>query len=289
MRISAETGIAARLPLAETLAVVARSGYRWIELSHPQFQPHAVSAAEVAHLGRALNDTGLRLAALLDLLGTASPDPAGRRQAVDHWKRTIDVAHELGCPLLTSEMGGQGVPADKARAAFAASAEELQPILEQAGVTLAFECHPGDFVEGSDQAVDFLRELGCPGIRYLFCAPHSFIMGSDVAAMVAHAGDLVAHVHIADTHRPSRILAARPPEPHEHLVPGWGEVDFAGLVGALKAVQYSGCLSACVFSHADAPEAALRHTRRCMEGWLDGRFRPLRRLEAEADLPPPFG
>ncbi len=285
LRIAAETGIVGGLPLSEALAVVARAGYQWIELSHPQFQAHSVGPAEVAALRESLRANGLQLAALLDLLGAAAPDPGARRGAVDDWKRAIDTAAALGCPLLTSEMGGQRVPAEQARAAFAASVEDLEPALEQAGVTLAFECHPGDFIENSDEAVSFLRGLGCARVRYLFCAPHAFIIGGDVAGMVARAGDMIAHVHIADTHRPARILAARPPEPHEHLVPGWGEIDFAALVRALQAAGYSGCLSACVFSHADNPGGALAFTRARMEEWLQGRFAPGHRLAPDPGAP----
>ena len=289
MRIAAETGIVGSLPLTEALTLVAEAGYQWVELSHPQFQAHAVAAAEIASLRRSLREHGLKLAALLDLLGTAATDPGARRGAVDHWKRAIATAVELECPLLTSEMGGQRVPAGEARAAFAASAEELQPVLEQARVTMAFECHPGDFIENSDEAVSFLRGLGCARVRYLFCAPHAFIIGGDIPGMVARAGDMIAHVHIADTHRPARILAARPPEPHEHLVPGWGEVDFQALVRALQGVGYGGCLSACVFSHADDPGAALAYTRERMEEWLDGRFEPPHALQRETGRQPPRG
>jgi myo-inositol catabolism protein IolH len=281
LRIAVESGIVGHLPLDEALGVIARAGYHYVELSHPQFRAHAAAPGQVAGLRCTLDALGLQLVALLDLLGSAQPETATRTQAADHWKRAVEVAAQLGCPLLTSELGGQKVPPDAARSAFAASVDDLRPTLQAAGVTLAFECHPGDFIESSNEAVGFLRGLGCPHVRYLFCAPHTFIIGSDVAGMVQHAGDLLAHVHIADTHRPERILATRPPLPHEHLVPGWGEVDFPELVRSLQAIGYTGSLSACVFSHQDTPVAALVHTRRCMEDWLQGRFAPPRRLKGD--------
>ncbi len=55
--------------------------------------------------------------------------------------------------------------------------------------------------------------------------------------------------------------------------------------GALAFTGYSGCLSACVFSHADNPGGALAFTRARMEEWLQGRFAPGHRLAPDPGAP----
>jgi hypothetical protein len=42
------------------------------------------------------------------------------------------------------------------------------------------------------------RDLECLWY-FLYCSPHTFYFGDDMGAMIRDAGDLVAHVHVADT------------------------------------------------------------------------------------------
>jgi myo-inositol catabolism protein IolH len=269
MRISTETGILGALPLAKALQVVQRCGYQYVELSHPGFKAGEATPEEVANLQSALQAAGVQLAAVLALFSVASSDETQRKSAVAGWKHAISVARALGCNLMTSEMGG-GSPSDPegGKRAFRKTVEELWPVLEENRVTIAFECHPGDFLEESNPTIDLLREINCPYVKYLYCTPHTFILGDDIVQMVEYAGPLLAHVHIADSHRPQRIIAATPPKPHEHVMPGWGEVDFPALIRTLRRIGYQGFLSFCAFSHADAPEPALVQTREKLENWL---------------------
>ncbi len=45
-------------------------------------------------------------------------------------------------------------------------------------------------------------------MRFLYCAPHTFDFGDDVARMVAEAAPVLAHVHLADTFRKERAEAS---------------------------------------------------------------------------------
>jgi len=148
---------------------------------------------------------------------------------------------------------------DLSMRAFKRSIDALAPVLDDADIHASFEPHPGDFLENHKSAVDMIRDIGHPRVGYLFCMPHSFVMGTETAPeMIAYAGESITHTHIADTHRPCRIIA--PPEvgAHEHLLPGWGEVDFPAILDALRKVAYDGFVSAPLFSHADKdPQVAL--------------------------------
>jgi myo-inositol catabolism protein IolH len=142
------------------------------------------------------------------------------------------------------------------------SIEALLPLLEEAKLNVSFEPHPGDFIERSDQAVDLIREIKSRRIGYLYCMAHTFWLGDDSGQMIRYAASTLTHVHIADTYRPERIIqAGQNARPHNHLIPGWGEVDFERTFQALLEIGYDGCLSAALFSHLDEPAGAVVETR----------------------------
>ena len=83
---------------------------------------------------------------------------------------------------------------------------ELEPALERTGVTVCFEAHPGDLTDKNQVAVDLIKGLGSAHVRYLFCVPHTFILGEDAAQMIDYARDVLGYVHLADTLRPKRTF-----------------------------------------------------------------------------------
>jgi myo-inositol catabolism protein IolH len=134
--------------------------------------------------------------------------------------------------------------------------ETLLPIFEREGITLHLEAHPDDFVERNEPAVDLVRGINSPQVRYLYCAPHTFHLGDDVAAMLRYAGPLLAHVHVADSfnHRASsglRYIINPPGSPariHQHLDIGQGEVPWDTFFGTLRELGFDGIATACVFA-----------------------------------------
>jgi len=76
-------------------------------------------------------------------------------------------------------------------------------------------------------------------------------MKQTAVEMIEYAGKTITHIHIADTHPVWRIIAMGGVGAHEHMLPGWGEVDFVSIIAALRKVGYNGFVSAPLFSHAD--------------------------------------
>src|SRR5688500_20318475 len=79
-----------------------------------------------------------------------------------------------------------------------------------------------------------IRVINSKNVRFLYCSPHTFYFGDDMARMIAEAGPVLAHVHVADTfnHKASSGLRyiINPPgsqaRVHQHLNIGEGEINW---------------------------------------------------------------
>jgi myo-inositol catabolism protein IolH len=287
MRILLNTNLMSAQTLEDVFRLSREAGYDRIELHpRPDFLPPfgapSLDAEQIGRVKEYLRRYEITVDSIELALRTASTDEAERQAHVEATKRQFAVGLELGCRRFTSEMNGMRRIADDKRAwrpeitdegcvdAFRRSMDDLLPFQEREGILVSYECHPYDFLEDSNQTVDFLRSFGSPQLGYMFCCPHTFTMGGDVRAMAEYAGSLLTHVHIADTPRPERIIV-QPHVPgmmvHQHLPPGEGEVDWDAFFAGLQAIGYAGPLSCCVFSHRDRAFEHARFTRQ----WLQTR------------------
>jgi myo-inositol catabolism protein IolH len=263
-----------RVALNDLPALARDLGFDAIELTpRPDFLVQYVRP-RVGHEGirafrRALDDAGVDVVSCLVLYRWSSPDESERSAAVRYWKRAIEVVAELGCRQLSTDFHGRPERSEASEAQFWRSLEELLPVLEAAGVGLALEPHPDDFVEDGYASVDIVRAIDSPLVTYVFCAPHIFHMGGDGRGILRRADGLISIAHIADTwdHRASsglRYLVNPPGAPvrvHQHLEIGKGEIDFDDVFGGLKEVAFDGILTSAVNGFEDRAEAVTRSNR----------------------------
>jgi myo-inositol catabolism protein IolH len=270
MKIALDPYMLRRMPLLELPGLVADLGYEYIELSprddflpffvHPRADRHIVAAFK-----QALEGAGVALASVLPLYRWSGPDEGERQAAVRYWKRAIEITAELGCPVMNSEFNGRPEEPSKSEAQFWRSMEELLPIFEREGMELHLEPHPDDFIEGGRAAVEMVRALDSPQVSFKYCAPHAFHQGGDIRGVMEYAGDLLTHVHVADTfdHRGSSGLRyiVNPPgstaRVHQHLDIGQGEVDWDEFFGTL-ANGFDGIMTVCVFAWEERAEKSAR-------------------------------
>jgi myo-inositol catabolism protein IolH len=255
-------------PLTELPGLVADLGYEWIELSpRPDFTPFFLhpraNRDTVAAFKKALDAAGVKVASHLPLYRWSGPDEDERQAAVRYWKRAIELTVELDCTVMNSEFNGRPEQAGRSEAQFWRSLEELLPILERAGVQLRLEPHPDDFVEDGHTAVDLVRGINSPHVSFLYCAPHTFHQGGDIAGVMDYAGDLLTHVHVADSfdHRASSGLRyiVNPPgsavRVHQHLDIGQGEVNWDEFFTTLGRLGFGDrddtIMTICVFAWED--------------------------------------
>jgi myo-inositol catabolism protein IolH len=203
MKIALDPYMFRTTPLAELPGLVAELGYEYLELSPredviPFFRHPRIDTAGIRAFRRALDTAGVQVSSILPLFRWSGPDEDERQAAVRYWRRSIEIAAELGVTRMNSEFNGRPESPAASEAQFWKSLEELLPVFEQHGVSLALEPHPDDFIEDGLAAVNMIKGINHPNVRFLYCAPHTFHQGGNMAEIMRAAGDLLTMVHVAD-------------------------------------------------------------------------------------------
>jgi myo-inositol catabolism protein IolH len=253
----------ADLSVADEVRKAAELGYQYLELS-PRADfffwhryPKADDAA-IAEVRKACAETGVTLQTLVPVFDWSSPDEQERQAQVRNWRRLLQIASDLECPIVNSELSGDPNDPRRSEHAFYRSMEELAPVFEEHGIGLNLEAHPYDFSETNDDAVQIIRGLNLPWVNYVFCAPHAFHLSDgagDVRRMIDYAGARVQHVHIADCYNHRANVGNRyiinPPgvdaRIHQHNEIGNGDLDWGEFFGALRDSDFDGVATVCVF------------------------------------------
>lgn len=158
-------------------------------------------------------------------------DEAAAARRLDFYARCCRMARSLGAPLV-SIWSGPMEPGDDPEAAFGRLVERLKRTLDAAGgTTIAFEPEPGMLVDSLARYRELRLRLGRDELRTTIDVGHLLVTeeGPAHAHLAEWAGSLV-NVQLDDARRGV----------HEHLPPGQGEVDFAGVFRELRRIGYAG-------------------------------------------------
>ncbi len=244
--------------LRDALDLVADLGYRGVALTPDvgELDLFALDLQRVRALRRQLVDrdltvvveTGARF--VLDPARKHRPNlldeaDAGRARRIDFYRRSIDLAVELGAPIVSIWSGAaeDGVVGDapgtnraRAEPCWQRLVEGVHAVLDHAqahGVRLAFEPEPGMFLERPAGFLELVGRLGARGgeLGLTLDLGHLVVTGDIPAAdrIRALAAHLV-HVHLDDAR--SGV--------HEHLQLGDGDLDLADALKALQDIAYTG-------------------------------------------------
>lgn len=272
MKTAIDTSLLRGMEIGQAFRELSTLGFHHVEVGLAHYFPNEASDEETTALKGSLAESGMNLAALVGIYPVSYADEEIRTEAVRQYGRAIRRTKELGCDTLASELMGDSDQFSESSKAFRKSMTELVPVLEREGVTLCFEAHPGDFTERNKIAVDLIREVGSERLRYLYCASHSFVLGNDVGEMIDYAKGAVGYVHFSDTLRPEKTFFSGryfpKVQPHQHLTPGAGDVDLAGVVRALKRIGYDGFVTLNPFSMFDSPLRAARDSKAFLDSLL---------------------
>jgi myo-inositol catabolism protein IolH len=194
-----------------------------------------------------------------------------RQEAVGYWKKAIQVANDLGCSRLNTEFSGDLQNPLASERSFLRSAEELDSFLREKGVQIFIEPHPGDFVENGEQAAHILRGLRSDRFGYLFCAPHTYYLGGSLEDQIRKTEDVLGHVHLADTFKPSRVILNPPANVriHQHLDIGQGEIDWKAFFNTLAEINYNSVLTIAIFAWPEQAEESFKRNYLAVMRLLD--------------------
>jgi len=282
-RLAYNTNGLAHHRLGDALTLLADLGYEGVAITPDvgELDPLRPNPAFVRELRAQADDLGLDLAIetgarfVLDprrkhrpsLLETA---PLERERRVDFYRRSIDLAADLGAPLVSIWAGvapdgerGDAPGADRARTepCWERLVAGLEPVLDHArnrSVRVSFEPEPGMFVERPSGYLELVSRLGSRGreLGLTLDVGHLLVTGDlPVERWIHDLRPFLAHVHLDD------IRAGV----HEHRMFGQGDLDLPRTLKALQEVAYAGMaaveLSRDSHRGAQAAEEALERIR----------------------------
>ncbi|MBY0229008.1 MAG: sugar phosphate isomerase/epimerase, partial [Gemmataceae bacterium] len=159
----------------------------------------------------------------------------------------IDAAGELGAPAIIGSMQGRhGPDATEARKRLAEALEQLGDRAAHHGQPLLYEPlnrYETNMANTLAQGVELLELAGNPNVLLLADLFHMGIEEDDSAAALRAAGPRVGHVHFVDSNRKPA---------------GFGQMAYAPIADALRAIGYDRYLSAEAFPFPDPERAAAR-------------------------------
>jgi sugar phosphate isomerase/epimerase len=194
----------------------------------------------------------LALSGAIDQVPASPTEPIHeeiRKKGVEEFKKIIEIAKELGCKQILSELGGRQVYHFDSEEAWRKSVKDLDPVLGEKGIKLAFMPHPGDFEIENNRFVDLLLDTKAKNLGYVYVAPHTFILSgrydANAGEMIeyAHNSGLLTEIHLADSLMPIQmwVIQHREVYPyHSHLPIGKGMVDIKGILKAMKKIDFQG-------------------------------------------------
>lgn len=175
-----------------------------------------------------------------------------RQVRIDHTRRALDMAKELGAPCITTEPGGPLEPGQRWEDALDLFCESLRPVADHAqaiGIPLLIEPEPGLLLEKATHYERFAQAFPHPGIGLNFDIGHMYCVNDDPASAIKQLAKHIRHVHLED------IAATRV---HQHLVPGAGVIDFKPVIQALRDINYQGWVTIELYPYIDDPDVAAR-------------------------------
>ncbi len=268
MRLAFSTNAYLHHPFADAVTRLARIGYSGVEIMADV--PHAWPAFLLDEQKQGLRDALARNrlqisnvnAFMMHAVNDArqrywhpswiEPDRHYRQIRIDHTRRALTLARELGAACITTEPGGPVEPGASWQQALKLFVEMIKPVAEHAekeGVLLLVEPEPGLLIETVEQFEEFMRHIDSPAVGMNYDIGHAFCVKDDAAATIPRVARYIRHFHLED------IAATRV---HQHLIPGEGAIDFRSALRTIRNIGYTGWVTIELYPYVANPDEAAR-------------------------------
>jgi 5-keto-L-gluconate epimerase len=223
--------------LFETIPALAGIGFDGVEIAirDPAHVDVEAIAAAVERSGMAVPAVGTGQAYVEEGLCLTASEEAVRVRAAARLLAQVSVARRLGALLIVGLIHGPIPPETGRSLAEERLLEGLGTVARAArtaGVRIVVEPinrYESNWLNTVEEVLDLLDRLGEENVGLLPDTFHMNIEETNVPAALRLGGPRVWHVHLADSNR---------------RAPGWGHLDFAPAVRALREMGYGGFLSA---------------------------------------------
>lgn len=270
MKLAFSTNAFSRHSLSEALATIAAARYAGVEIlaDKPHWYPEKFDPREAEVIRKQLDVLKLGISNInanctFGYWTDAPPEPffepsliapdaklrADRARMIGN---TLQFAKAIGAENI-SITSGKALPTMPPDKAMKQLKEGLKPLLEQAeklGVKIGIECEPMLFIEWATELRELIDTLGSKMLGANLDLGHSIVLGEDLPTITKLLGDRIWNCHAED-------LIGRK---HYHLIPGQGTVDWAALVGSLKAINYQRFVTVELYTYPDRPAEAARES-----------------------------
>jgi sugar phosphate isomerase/epimerase len=279
-RLAFSTNAYLKFSFAEAVRRLAAIGYRGAEIMAdvPHAWPACLLDEQKRAIRQSLADERLAIsninAFMMNAISDArqrywhpswiEPDRYYRQVRIDHTRRSLTLARELGAPCITTEPGGPVEAGASWSAALQLFVEGLKPVAEHAeeeGVLLLIEPEPGLLIERVDQFLELIDQIDSPAIGLNFDIGHSYCVGDDPALTIQRIAPYIRHFHLED------IAATRV---HHHLIPGDGAIDLRSVFQAIREIGYQGWITIELYPYVDDPDHAARTALERVRAILNG-------------------
>ena len=242
MRYSVCNELFGDLALGDAARVIREAGYEGVEFApytiFGDFSPGALRAgvrdARAVLDGEGLAFVGFHwLLAKPDGLHVASPDRTVREKTVDHLKRLVDCAGELGGGVLVFGSPRQrgsspGVSKAEAEARLVDALREAAPRAAACGSSILVEPlspEQTDVVNTLDQAVRCAEAVGSASVSSMFDFRNAASEADSWQVLLERHFDGIRHVHA------NEIDGRAPGTGHSDYLPAFRTLAYAGLYG----------------------------------------------------------
>lgn len=268
MRLGYQTNSLQNHRLRDALQLLAAHGYQAVAITPDtcHLDPESTSDGELGEVAARLRDLGLQPVMetgarfLLDPRQKHEPtlmtrEAPARARRFDYYQRVAAMGARLGAQVLSFWAGIDRSPGPDSRAWLLDGIRRTSALVRAAGLVPALEPEPGMAVATVADWREVRRDLGNEAPELTLDIGHLYaVWEGEPTQVIAGVAPFLRQVHLEDMRRGE----------HEHRLPGTGDVDFGGVLTAIKKTGYVGpvCFELSRSSHQAPTAVAL-----CRELW----------------------